>query len=115
MIRILDHKDAQSLLTRKAQRLEEAERVVAPILEDVRRRGDAAVLDYAAKFDGFQGDSVRVYPSEKLDQHFERAVSIAAENIREYACFQLPQERFVDYPGGRRLGQIVRPLESMGA
>ncbi len=39
----------------------------------------------------------------------------AAANIRDYARFQLPQERFVDYPDGRRLGQIVRPLDSMGA
>ena len=36
MIRILEDKDAQSLMERKAVRLEEAERVVAPILADVR-------------------------------------------------------------------------------
>ena len=37
MIRIINYRDAQSLIARKTQRLEEAERVVAPILEDVRR------------------------------------------------------------------------------
>ena len=115
MIRILDRKDAGSLLTRKAQRLEDAERVVAPILADVRRRGDAALLEYARKFDGFEGACVREQPSGTLDPTFEQAVSIAAANIREYARQQLPQERFLDYPDGRRLGQIVRPLESMGA
>jgi len=36
MIRILTGKDAQSLIERKAVRLEEAERIVAPILADVR-------------------------------------------------------------------------------
>lgn len=115
MIRILECQDAGVLLTRKKQRLEEAERVVAPILEDVRRRGDAALLDYARKFDGFEGSSVRITPRGDLDPAFERAVFTAAANIRDYAKFQLPQERFVDYPDGRRLGQIVRPLESMGA
>ena len=40
MIRILDYKDAPGLITRKAVRLEEAERIVAPILADVRERGD---------------------------------------------------------------------------
>lgn len=115
MIRILDHKDAAPLLARKAERLDEAERVVRPILEDVRRRGDAALLEYARKFDGFEGTSVRVEPSGTLDAEFERAVSVAAANIREYACLQLPQERFVEHGDGRRLGQIVRPLESMGA
>ena len=120
MIRILDCKDAGSLLTRKAQRLEDAERVVAPILADVRRRGDAALLEYARKFDGFEGACVREPSSAGglaagLPPAFEQAVALAAANIREHARLQLPQERFLDYPDGRRLGQIVRPLESMGA
>lgn len=115
MIRILDYKDSGTLLARKAQRLQDAERIVAPILEDVRRRGDAALLDYCLGFDGFTGKSVRIVPHGSLDPGFERAVHTAAANIRDYARFQLPQERFVDYPDGRRLGQIVRPLDSMGA
>src|SRR5580698_1100571 len=115
MIRILEYKDARPPLTRKTQRLEEAERVVAPILEDVRHRGDAALLEYARKFDGFEGASVRLQVTGTLQPEFEQAVRIAAANIREYAGLQLPQERFVDYADGRRLGQIVRPLDSMGA
>ena len=115
MIRILDYKDAASLITRKTARLEEAVRIVGPILEDVRARGDAALLEYARKFDGFEGASVRITPYAALDPVFEQAVFTAAANIRDYARFQLPQERFVDYPDGRRLGQIVRPLDSMGA
>jgi histidinol dehydrogenase len=119
MIRIIDYKSeykaARSLLARKTQRLEDAERVVAPILEDVRRRGDAALLEYARKFDGFEGGSVRLPVIGTLQPQFEDAVRIAAANIREYAQLQLPRERFVEYPDGRRLGQIVRPLDSMGA
>jgi histidinol dehydrogenase len=116
MIRILESTDAPALATRKTQRLEEAERIVAPILEDVRRRGDAALLEYARKFDRFEGSSVRLpVPDAKLDPAFERAVETAAANIREYARLQLPQEKSVGYPDGRRLGQIVRPLDSMGA
>ncbi len=115
MIRLLEHRDASVLLSRKAVRLAEAERTVAPILEAVRTRGDAALLEYARKFDGFEGSSVRIQPHGELDPAFERAVFTAAANIRDYAKFQLPQERFVDYPDGRRLGHIVRPLDSMGA
>jgi histidinol dehydrogenase len=115
MIRILDHRDASALAARKAQRLDEAERVVRPILEDVRRCGDVALLEYARKFDGFEGASVRVAPDGTLDPEFERAVGVAAANIREYASLQLPRERFVEHSDGRRLGQMVRPLESMGA
>jgi len=115
MIRVIEFDDAAPLLSRKAHRLEEAERIVAPILDEVRKRGDAALLEYARKFDAFQGASVREEPSGSLGPAFERAVSTAAANIRDYARLQLPEERYIDYPDGRRLGQIVRPLASMGA
>jgi histidinol dehydrogenase len=115
MIRIIDYRDAGSLITRKTQRMEDAERVVAPILEDVRREGDAALLNYARKFDNFQGSSVRIPVHGDLEPEFGRAVRIADANIREYARLQLPSETMRQYPDGRRLGQIVRPLDSMGA
>jgi histidinol dehydrogenase len=115
MIRILDFKDAAGLITRKAVRLEEAERIVAPILDDVRKRGDRALLEYARKFDGFSGDSVRMRVEGSLAREMQRAVETVAANIREHARTQLPADGFIDYPDGRRLGQIVRPLDSMGA
>ena len=115
MIRILTARDAQTLIRRKTIRLEEAERIVAPILADVRERGDAALLDYARKFDRFEGESVRVHVTGSLQPEFREAVEIAARNISEYAQAQLPQEWFVDHADGRRLGQIVRPLDAMGA
>jgi histidinol dehydrogenase len=115
MIRILDYKDASGLITRKAVRLEEAERIVAPILEDVRKRGDAALLDYARKFDGFTGESVRMEVHGSLTPSMLSAVETAAKNIREHAQTQLPVDDFIEYGDGRRLGQIVRPLDSMGA
>jgi histidinol dehydrogenase len=119
MIRILDYESARTLTARKAVRLEEAERVVAPILADVRARGDRALLEYAKKFDGFEGSSVRVHVSESranaLSPELERAVAVAAKNIRECACAQLPRERVLEQADGRRLSEIVRPLDSMGA
>ncbi len=115
MIRILDYKDAQSLVTRKMQRLDEAEAIVAPILEAVRTRGDAALLEYARKFDKFEGASVRIPVAGKLEPAFLKAVEVASANIREYARLQLPIAKMVEYPDGRKLGQIVRPLDSMGA
>jgi histidinol dehydrogenase len=121
MIRILDDRAAPNLLTRKNARLQEAEKVVAPILEAVRTRGDAALAEYCRKLDGFTGASIVVSPEEcqsalrQIEPAFRSALEIAARNIREYAQAQLPEERFIPYPDGRRLGQIVRPLDSMGA
>lgn len=119
MLRILELSEAQSFVTRKAMRLAEAERVVAPILEAVRERGDEALLGYARMFDQFAGTDVRV-PSEEIEsaavsQEFLQAAEIAAANIREYSLLQLPRETWTALAGGRTLGQIVRPLDSMGA
>jgi histidinol dehydrogenase len=121
MLRIVGLKDAGVYLERKAIRLEEAESVVAPILDAVRRRGDAALLEYARKFDGLEQAGVRVSREEcdralgTLPKEFLAAAETAIANIREYAREQLPRESLREFPGGRRLGQIVRPLGSMGA
>src|SRR5271168_1285696 len=100
MIRILTAKDAAALIERKTVRLEEAERIVAPILAAVRERGDAALLEYARKFDSFEGSSVRIDVRGSLQPGFARAVETAAKNIREYAELQLPREWFTDFPDG---------------
>jgi histidinol dehydrogenase len=116
MLRIIPLSEAQGFVTRKAVRLAEAEAVVAPILEAVRERGDAAVLEYARKFDGFEGTTFSVPTvGSRVSQEFLDAIETAADNILEYAEMQLPRETWVDFPDGRRLGYIVRPLESMGA
>jgi histidinol dehydrogenase len=121
MLRILEHRQAQDLISRKAVRLADAERAVAPILAAIRARGDAAVLEYARRFDDFQGADVRVAAEEcrsacgRLSPQFKAAVEQAVRNIRAYAATQLPAEKMIEYPDGRRLGQIVRPLDSIGA
>jgi histidinol dehydrogenase len=64
MIRIIEAAEARALLARKTLRLTEAEAVVRPILENVRTRGDEAVLEYARQFDGFERDSFVVSEQE---------------------------------------------------
>jgi histidinol dehydrogenase len=121
MLRIVPLEEAQNFITRKAVRLAEAEQTVAPILEAVRKRGDEAVLEYARKLDGLDGNSFRVPESEwreaeaRVQPEFRAALQTASKNIREYAEMQLPEETWMKFPDGRRLGYIVRPLESMGA
>ncbi|MDQ6760743.1 MAG: histidinol dehydrogenase [Acidobacteriota bacterium] len=118
---LLDTNDAQALITRKQVRLAEAEQIVAPILEAVRQRGDEALLEYARKFDQLTGNDVRVSQNEiaqaasRVSPAFREAMQVATANIRDYAQSQMPREHWATLPDGRRLGQIVRPLESMGA
>jgi histidinol dehydrogenase len=116
MLRIIPLSEAQSFITRKAVRLAEAEQTVAPILDAVRTRGDAAVFEYARKFDGLEGKSLSVPAAgSHVSVEFLAALETASKNIREYAKIQLPCETWTDFPDGRSLGSIVRPLDSMGA
>ena len=121
MLRIIPLDQAHELITRKALRLTEAEKVVAPIIENVRRNGDSALFEYARKFDQLDRNDVRVPRNDwekarrRVSADFLAAMDLASCNIREYARMQLPQETSVTLPDGRRLGQLVRPLESMGA
>ncbi len=120
-MRILESKQVGRLLTRKAARLTEAEAVVRPILDAVRTRGDRALLEYARQFDKLTRRGVRVPVRElndaraKLSPEFVRAVGVAASNIRAYAVHQMPQEWTRQMSAGRKLGQIIRPLDTVAA
>ncbi len=121
MIRILEAKDAGKLLERKAVRLAEAELIVRPILDAVRRRGDRALLEYGRQFDGLTRKSVVVPVDElKLAERtvspvFKRAVRAAAKNIRAFAKLQLPVAKRQQIAPGITAGQVVRPLDVVGA
>jgi histidinol dehydrogenase len=116
MLRILESKDMGRLLARRDARLHEAEATVLPILEAVRKTGDKGLLEYAKKFDNLDRKTVRVPVAElgaaadRLTPEFRSAVKVASDRVRAYAQKQLPRE----YRSGQ-LGQIVRPLDTIGA
>ena len=99
---------------------------VAAILADVRARGDAAVLEYTARFDGVQAASVaelEIAPAA-LREAFEAitpaqrdALQAAARRVRSYherqleACGRSWSYRDDD---GSLLGQKVTPLDRVG-
>ena len=121
MIRILKSSDTGRLLARRSARMTEAEAIVRPILDAVRTRGDKGLMEYARQFDGLTRKSVRVPASElsaaanRLTPRFIDAVEVASHNVRRYAEKQLPKESSASYGAGHRLGQIVRPLDTVGA
>jgi histidinol dehydrogenase len=114
MLRILDQAEATAFLNRAAQRLDDALEIVKPIVQNVRDRGDAAVREYAEKLDGFTGESFVIESCGELDPALLEAVTIAAKNIRDFAQQQLVKPWQTTTSDGRTLGQIVRPLDSVG-
>ena len=121
MIRILEPKQVGRLLARKAARFTEAEGLVRPILDAVRQRGDRALMEYARHLDKLERKSVRVPPAElraardALTPEFRAAVETAAANIRAYATRQMPRQWTTQLKPGLKLGQIVRPLDTVAA
>jgi histidinol dehydrogenase len=94
---------------------------VKRIVADVRKKGDRALLRYAAQFDGLQGAAaLRVTPDEMasafeaIDPALRQALSTAAEQIRNFAKRQLPASWSASPVAGLTTGQLVRPLGSVG-
>jgi histidinol dehydrogenase len=119
IIRSSDKKALRRLLQTRTTALAEAESVVRPILEDIRRCGDRALWRYAKKFDrlDLRKTGFTVKPEEiraayrKVPPGFVAAVRVAAANIRKIAHRQLPQTWTCSPRAGVSIGQIIRPLE----
>jgi histidinol dehydrogenase len=94
---------------------------VRRIVADVRRRGDRALLRYAAQFDGLAGaEALRVDPLEMAEAWnsctagMQRALSTAASQIRAFAVGQLPASWSDEPAPGLMTGQLVRALDAVG-
>ncbi|WP_298171299.1 histidinol dehydrogenase [Novosphingobium sp.] len=96
-------------------------RDVSAILADVRARGDTALADYTARFDGHDlGEDWRI-PAETcreafdaLDPPLRAALELAAERIRAYHAAQLPEPRDYVDAAGVRLGAKWGPVDGAG-
>lgn len=110
-----------SIERRGAVSTAKVEPVVRRILADVRKRGDAAVKQYAAKFDALQKNQPLLVSREEMQEAWEStapelqaAMMVARGNILAFAEAQLPKEWSFSPTDGVKTGQIVRPLGSVG-
>jgi histidinol dehydrogenase len=89
------------------------------IVDDVRERGDAALLEYTERFDGVRLQEIRV-PQGEIDKareslapELEGSFGVAIENVRAF------HEKEMDHPwersrAGATTGQRVRPIRRAG-
>src|SRR5438270_2394203 len=123
-MKLITSKRGQAVLARLANRgtldVARAEKTAAKIVLAVRKKGDSALFSYARKFDGLTGKTFRVSEAEIKDSwqqvspELRRALETAAQNIRRFCEWQKPQEWLREVQSGVRLGQLVRPLDSVG-
>jgi len=133
VMRILAGSEQASFVTALAGRgatdLAGVEPAVRRIVEDVRRNGDRALRRYATRWDGLRKNEPLRVPEDELHRAWEQtapelqqAIEHAAGNIRRYAEWQAPQsgdrdgsnEWLREIEPGVNVGQLVRPLESVG-
>lgn len=110
-----------TLEQRGAANTAKVEPVVRRILADVRKGGDAALLRYAAKFDGLTKGQALLVTREEMQAGWEEtapelqaAMMVARANILAFAEAQKPKEWTISPADGVKTGQIVRPLGSVG-
>jgi histidinol dehydrogenase len=94
---------------------------VKRIVTDVRKRGDRALLRYAAQFDGLtDAANLRITPNEMaaawdaITPGMREALTTAADRIRAFAVAQLPASWSEEPIPGLMTGQLVRPLGAVG-
>ncbi len=128
-IRLLRTADAgfraafEQLLARAQSTEPEVESTVRQILDDVRKRGDAALLEYTRRYDRravataaeLEVPHARLrQAAEGLPQAERQALELAAERIRRYHARQRVESWSYTEADGTLLGQQVTPLDRVG-
>lgn len=113
----------KALLSGKREVSEDVDQIVRDILERVRTEGDKAVLDYTAKFDRLQAESMAeltVSAAEidaalaKVPQETLDALQLAHDRIHAHHARQMPKDdRYTD-PIGVELGSLWTAVEAVG-
>ena len=95
-------------------------RTVEAIVRDVRERGDAALRDYAAKFDRAELTEIRVSEAEidaaekRLGNEIKEAMQLAVENITAFHRAQALSPVEVQTMPGIVCRQVTHAIDSVG-
>ncbi len=128
MSRLLFTKDAgfeaafSALIRTSRDEKTDVDGAVAAILADVKKRGDAAVLEYTAKWDRLTltAAQMAIDPADirtahtKCDPNTLNALQIAADRIADYHRRQLPKDEFYTGADGIGLGWRWTAVSSAG-
>jgi histidinol dehydrogenase len=97
-------------------------RQVESIIADVRTRGDVALTDYAARFDGYDqraselrvGMGILEDAASQADPRVVDALTVAIRNVRRFHEHERQPSREMLTEPGIRLGQRMTPIECVG-
>ena len=107
------------ILKRAETDISEQMQLAKEVSDDIRVRGDKAVLEYTSKFDrvDLTADRMKVKPEEiedgykHLDAETREAIEYAARNIRDFHKKQMPEEMwFTEVDKGLLVGEKTTPI-----
>lgn len=122
-MKVLNVDEARASLDRRYQPLDEVADTVAAVLKAVRERGDAALLEYAERFDRvrFAGPERFAVNAKELeaaragaDQAVREAIRLSRENVEAFT----ERSKRQDWSGlnaqGAEVGEVFHPFERVG-
>ncbi|MEO0979125.1 MAG: histidinol dehydrogenase [Pseudomonadota bacterium] len=113
----------EALLSSKREVSEDVDLVVRDIIDAVRSNGDRAVLDYTAKFDRLDADSMAALTvsEEEIDRavcqvpaETLEALQLAHDRISAHHARQMPQDDRYQDALGVELGSLWTAIEAVG-
>jgi len=108
------------LMQRSAADVQRVLPQVQAIMEAVQERGDAAVREFAARFDGVQLHDIRVSAAERaaawqqVEPALIESLQRARDNLERFHRQQLPHEQVHELQPGVHTGRLWRPIEKVG-
>ncbi len=111
------------IMRRGQTNIDAACKVVKPIIEEVRQRGDDALRDFALKFEKAPIDNIKATPDEfaraeaALEPELKEAIKACVANVKKFHEAQMahvPPRWMVEIQAGVMAGEQVSAIESVG-
>lgn len=108
------------ILQRPALDHSQLEETVAGVLQDIKSKGDTAVLDYTQKFDRVRPEQILVSEAEideakkSLDPELKAAIQQAAQNIELFHASQFQETQIVETMPGVKCWRKSVGIEKVG-
>ncbi len=116
----LSDSEIERLEKRGILEIEEYVNVVNEIINNVKEKGDKALLEYTEKFDKAKLTDLKVSDEEikeayeKISPSVKQAIITAKENIEKYHRAQMRDFWTTETTEGVFVGQLLRPIEKVG-
>lgn len=108
-------------LTRPNQKTSDIMKLVLPIIENVQKNGDKALLELTQKFDGVKLESPILkapFPQHLMDisDDMKEAIDLSMKNIEKFHAAQLPEKEImsVETAPGVVCSRFAKPIENVG-